>query len=204
MKRLAIALLSAAAACAYADEPIWAANPSSGPQPMVNSPPLTLLSVPSDSPLQTTTGDKCLLVSRRGSQTVAVELNPLKIGPRVIGWKPKEISADQLTKDWEYKAEPLTPTPKYEPKKVEGQLFDNPITSQFIMSNQSLGNGYNNVSSASSSWSNSSVDAHGKATTETESTVAVTINGKTYRKYTHFKSASQDTPTPASDEYFCK
>jgi hypothetical protein len=204
MKRIVIAMLSVTALNAYADGVIWPVNPS-GRQPMVNAPPLTLLTVPGDSPVQTTTGDKCLLVSRRGSAIVAVELDPLKIGPKIIGWKPKEISADELTKDWDYKAQPLVQDQKkFEPKRVEGQLFDNPITSEYIMSNKSLGNGYNNVASSSSSWSNASVDAHGKASVETESTAVVTINGKTYRKYTHFKDATQDMPTPASDEYFCK
>ena len=54
-------------------------------------------------PLQTADGRKCLLVARRGTQIVAVELSPVVNGPKLVGWAPKQIDMNTLTSKWGYK-----------------------------------------------------------------------------------------------------
>ncbi|MDR5752747.1 MULTISPECIES: hypothetical protein [unclassified Caballeronia] len=81
----------------------WAANPA-GAQPMPNAPPLTLLSFSGAVPLRTAEGGKCLLVARRGTQIVAVELSPVVNGPAIVGWTPRQIDMNTLTSKWGYHA----------------------------------------------------------------------------------------------------
>jgi hypothetical protein len=190
--RLMLMLLSVmAAGGAYAQavpagSVMWAANPV-GQQPMPNAPPLALLSFSGAVPLRTADGGKCLLVARRGTQIVAVELAPVVSGPKLLGWAPKQIDMDTLTSKW-----------GYTPPQANGatSAFENPVTKSIASSSQA-----GSYSSASASaWSNTSVDAHRKDVTEKESSETVTVNGKTYKKYSHFKEASGS----ASDEYICE
>ncbi|SAK99349.1 hypothetical protein [Caballeronia ptereochthonis] len=170
---------------------IWAANPV-GVQAMPNEQALALLASSGYVPLQTS-GGKCLLVARRGTKIVAVELSPL-----AIGWKPQEIDMSTLTSKWGYK------TPQ---SSLDTERFGNPVTTR--MSGQSTTDTSNGGSYAkASAWSNSNVEAHSSAIAsgsgETEAAESVTVNGKTYRKYSHFKPATPEAPVAASDEYFCQ
>jgi hypothetical protein len=203
-KTAAIALAAAAMVSmtplgAHADASagvVWAANPA-GVQAMPDAPSLALLSSSGYVPLQTS-GGKCLLVARRGTKIVAVELSPLAIGAKVIGWKPQEIDMSTLTSKW-----------GYEPEKssIDTKSFGNPVTnsiSEQSKTDTSKGGSY----ASASSWGNGHVDAHSSAIAssngETESAESVTVNGKTYRKYSHFRPATADAPVAASDEYFCQ
>ncbi|GJH11078.1 hypothetical protein CBA19CS11_19590 [Caballeronia novacaledonica] len=203
-KMAAIALAASAAvsmmpSSAHADASagvIWAANPA-GVQPMPGAQALALLPSSGYVPLQSS-GGKCLLVARRGTQIVAVELSPLTNGAKIVGWKPQEIDMSTLTSKWGY-----TP-PK---SSVDTKSFGNPVTN--AMSEQgrtdtSKGGSY----ARASSWGNGNVEAHSSAIAsssgETEAAESVTVNGKTYRKYSHFKPATAEAPVAASDEYFCQ
>jgi hypothetical protein len=203
-KAAAIALAAAAMVSmmpmsAHADASagvIWAANPA-GVQTMPDAQALALLPSSGYVPLQSS-GGKCLLVARRGTQIVALELSPLSIGKKVIGWKPQEIDMSTLTSKW-----------GYEPRKssIDTNSFGNPVTNAIAEQSKtdtSKGGSY----ARASSWSNGNVDAHSSAIAssngETEAAESVTVNGKTYRKYSHFKPATADAPVAASDEYFCQ
>lgn len=174
---------------------IWAANPA-GVQAMPNAQALALLPSSAYVPLQTS-GGQCLLVARRGTQIVALELSPLAIGAKVIGWKPQVIDMSTLTSKWGYKTPDVS---------MDTQSFGNPVTAQ-ISAQSSM-----DMSNHASSWSNSKVEAHssaiaaasGASAGELESAESVTVNGKTYRRYSHFKPATTDAPVAASDEYFCQ
>lgn len=174
---------------------IWAANPA-GVQAMPNAQALALLPSSGYVPLQTS-GGTCLLVARRGTQIVALELSPLAIGAKVIGWKPQVIDMSTLTSKWGYKMPDAS---------MKTQSFGNPMTAQ-ISARSSM-----DMSNQASSWSNSKVEAHSSAIAaasgaragEMESAESVTVNGKTYRRYSHFKPATADAPVAASDEYFCQ
>jgi hypothetical protein len=183
---------------------IWAANPV-GVQAMPNEQALALLPSSGYVPLQTS-GGKCLLVARRGTQIVALELSPLAIGAKVIGWKPQVIDMDTLTSKWGYK----TPDASADTKS-----FGNPVTAQIAAqstTDTSKGGSY----AQASAWSNGNVEAHssaiatasasssGASAGETERAESVTVNGRTYRRYSHFKPATADVPLAASDEYFCQ
>lgn len=204
MKTAAIALAASAMVSmmpmsAHADASagvIWAANPV-GVQSMPDAQALALLPSSGYVPLQTS-GGKCLLVARRGTQIVAVELSPLAIGPKVIGWKPQVIDMSTLTSKW-----------GYEPPKssIDTKSFGNPVTNAISTENKadtSKGGAF----ARASSWSNGNVEAHSSAIAsssgETEAAESVTVNGKTYRKYSHFKPATAEAPVAASDEYFCQ
>jgi hypothetical protein len=175
---------------------VWAANPM-GPQPMPNAPALALLPWSGAIPLKVSDGGKCLLVARRGPQIVAIELSPLIDGPRLVGWVPKEIDMDTATSQWGYVA------PKWSSDQAK---FTNPATASITASNKTVVRksaapaGY----SSASSWSNPNVEAHGKAAVGSESRETVTINGRTYRKYSQFKAASTEVPMAVSDEYICQ
>jgi hypothetical protein len=168
---------------------VWSANPA-GAQSVPNAPPLALLPSSGYAPLQTA-GGKCLLVARRGTQIVAIELSPLTIGMKVIGWKPQTIDMDTLTSKWGYQPQHST---------LDAKDFGNPVTTQ--ISAQTKTDTTSGAFSKSSSWSNAHVESF--STGESESAVTVTANGKTYRKYSHFKPATPDAPVAASDEYFCQ
>ncbi|BAN25195.1 hypothetical protein BRPE64_BCDS05340 [Caballeronia insecticola] len=175
---------------------IWAANPA-GVQAMPNAQALALLPSSGYVPLQTS-GGKCLLVARRGTQIVAVELSPLAIGTKVIGWKPQEIDMSALTSKWGYKAPESS---------VDTKRFGNPVTTQ-ISAQSKTDTSKDGSFARASAWSNGQVEAHSSAIAsgsgETEAAESVTVNGKTYRKYSHFKPATADAPVAASDEYFCQ
>ena len=206
MKTAAIALASSAIVAmtpmsARADASagvIWAANPV-GVQTMPDAQALALLPSSGYVPLRTSVeGGKCLLVARRGTQIVAVELSPLAIGNKVIGWKPQQIDMSAVTSKW-----------GYEPPKssVDTKSFGNPVTN--AISTQSKTDTSKGGSFArASSWGNSNVEAHSSAIAsssgETESAESVTVNGKTYRKFSHFKPATAEAPVAASDEYLCQ
>ncbi|MDR5768532.1 MULTISPECIES: hypothetical protein [unclassified Caballeronia] len=175
---------------------IWAANPV-GVQSMPDAQALALLPSSGYVPLQTS-GGKCLLVARRGTQIVAVELSPLAIGAKVIGWKPQQIDMSTVTSKWGYVP------PK---SSIDTKSFGNPVTSTISEANKtdtSKGGSY----ARASSWGNGNVEAHSSAiasaTGETEAAESVTVNGKTYRKYSHFRPATAEAPMAASDEYFCQ
>ncbi|SAL12801.1 hypothetical protein AWB73_00426 [Caballeronia turbans] len=201
-KMAAIALAASAAVwmmpmSAHADANagvIWAANPV-GVQPMPDAHAL----LPSSGyvPLQSS-GGKCLLVARRGTQIVAVELSPLSVGAKIVGWKPQEIDMSTLTSKWGYQP------PK---SSIDTKSFGNPVTNTIAeqgKTDTSKGGSY----ARASSWSNNNVEAHSSAIAsssgETEAAESVTVNGKTYRKYSHFKPATAEAPVAASDEYFCQ
>ncbi|MDR5762233.1 hypothetical protein [Caballeronia sp. LZ035] len=170
---------------------IWAANPA-GVQAMPNAQALALLPSSGYVPLQTS-GGKCLLVARRGTQIVALELSPLAIGAKVIGWKPQVIDMSTLTSKWGYQAPDSS---------LDTKSFGNPVTAQISAQSSTV------MSTNASAWGNGNVDAHSSAIAaasgEMESAEAVTVNGKTYRRYSHFKTATADAPVAASDEYFCQ
>ncbi|SAK51195.1 hypothetical protein AWB75_01523 [Caballeronia catudaia] len=175
---------------------IWAANPA-GLQAMPDAQALALLPSSAYVPLQTS-GGKCLLVARRGTKIVAVELSPLTIGTKIIGWKPQEIDMSTLTSKWGYQP------PK---SSIDTKSFGNPVTNTISAQSKtdtSKGGSYAHAGS----WSNGNVEAHSSAIAsangETEAAESVTVNGKTYRKYSHFKPATADAPVAASDEYFCQ
>ncbi|SAL64930.1 hypothetical protein [Caballeronia humi] len=171
-----LALMTAAgvnAQAASSSSVLWAASPA-GQQPMPGGPPLTLL--PSSSgavPLKTGDGGKCLLVARRGTQIVAVELSPVVNGPKLVGWVPKQIDMNTLTSKW-----------GYQPAQASSMVsaFSNPVTKSIARTNKT------NVSSGASA----------------ESSATVTVNGKTYHRYTQFKDTSAEASASASDEYFCE
>ncbi|SAL82623.1 hypothetical protein AWB68_06592 [Caballeronia choica] len=194
--RLMLMLLSVMAAgganaqAVPAGSVMWAANPV-GQQPMPNAPPLALLSYSGTIFLRTADGGECVLVARRGTQIVAVELSPVVDGPKLVGWSPKQIDMDTLTSKWGYKL-PQTNGPT--------SAFENPVTKS-IASTSKVG-AYSSASA--SAWSNTSVDVHRKDVTEQESSETVTVNGKTYQKFSHFKETSGTTPVSASDEYICE
>jgi hypothetical protein len=196
--RLMLVLLSVMAAgganaqAVPAGSVMWAASPV-GQQPMPNAPPLALLSFSGAVPLQTADGRKCLLVARRGTQIVAVELAPVVNGPKLVGWAPKEIDMDTLTSKWGYKPPPANGATS---------AFENPVTKSIASTSQA--GTYASASASASAWSNTSVDAHRKDVTEKESSETVTVNGKTYKRFSHFKEASGKTPVNASDEYICE
>ena len=170
---------------------MWAANPS-GQQPMPNAPALTLLPLGGAVPLRTGDGGKCLLVARRGPQIVAVELSPLVIGPKLVGWTPKVIDMNTLTSKWGYAP----------PKPSEQPAFGNPVTNAIAATSKS--GEKPSAYSGSSAWSNTNVDAHRESARQGASAGTVTVNVKTYRKYSQFEAASTDVPGTASDEYFCQ
>jgi len=203
-KMAAIALAASAAVwmmpmSAHADANagvIWAANPV-GVQPMPDAHALALLPSSGYVPLQSS-GGKCLLVARRGTQIVAVELSPLSVGTKIVGWKPQEIDMSTLTSKWGYQP------PK---SSIDTKSFGNPVTNTIAeqgKTDTSKGGSY----ARASSWSNNNVEAHSSAIAsssgETEAAESVTVNGKTYRKYSHFKPATAEAPVAASDEYFCQ
>jgi hypothetical protein len=150
---------------------MWAANPA-GTQTMPDAPPLTLLSSGGYVPLKTSS-DKCLLVARRGTQIVAVELSRVSSGGSVIGWKPQTVDMNTVTSKWGYTA------------NASGSTITRQMADQ-----------------KSSAWTNSHVEAMSGG--ESESAMTVTMNGKTYSKYSHFKPATAETPQAASDEYICQ
>ncbi len=156
---------------ASAETAMWAANPV-GTQSVPNAPSITLLPSNGYVPLRTASG-KCLLVARRGTQIVAVELTPMTDGAKVIGWKPQTVDMDTVTSKWGYHAD------------ASGSIVTRQMADQ-----------------KSSTWTNTHVQA--LASGESESSVSVTANGKTYRKYSHFKPATPDAPQAASDEYICQ
>jgi hypothetical protein len=153
---------------------IWAANPA-GAQSVPQAASVTLLPSNGYVPLKTASG-KCLLVARRGTQIVAVELSPLTQGDKLIGWKPQAIDMSTLTSKWGYSIDGAAQN-RTELKK-DGSY------------------------ATSSAWGNTHVESIARG--ETQSAVTVTQNGKTYRKYSHFKPATPDMPVAASDEYFCR
>jgi hypothetical protein len=193
--RLMLMLLSTLAAASVSAQTVstgavtsvtWAANPA-GAQPMPNAPPLTLLSFSGAVPLRTADGGKCLLVARRGTQIVAVELSPVLNGPSIVGWTPRQIDMNTLTSKWGYTA----------PQgRAAASAFGNPVTHSMAAGSKPA------ASPQMSAWNNANVDAHRKDAMETQSQ-AVTVNGKTYRKYSQFKDASAKT-SDASDEYLCE
>ncbi|WP_162067298.1 hypothetical protein [Burkholderia sp. THE68] len=204
MKTAAIALAASAMVAmtplvAHADVSagvVWAANPV-GVQAMPDAQALALLPSSGYVALQSS-GGKCLLVARRGTQIVAVELTPLAIGAKIIGWKPQEIDMSTLTSKW-----------GYEPPKssIDTKGFGNPVTNA-ISEQSRTDTSKGGTFARASSWSNGNVEAHSSAIAsgsgETEAAEAVTVSGKTYRKYSHFKPATADAPMAASDEYFCQ
>ncbi|SPB13054.1 hypothetical protein NOV72_00354 [Caballeronia novacaledonica] len=175
---------------------IWAANPV-GVQAMPDAQALALLPSSGYVPLQTSSG-KCLLVARRGTQIVAVELSPLTVGAKVVGWKPQQIDMSTLTSKWGY-----TPPASSIDTKSFGNSVTNTISEQG-KTDTSKGGSY----ARASSWGNGNVEAHSSAIAsssgETETAESVTVNGKTYRKYSHFKPATAEAPVAVSDEYFCQ
>ncbi|SAK57700.1 hypothetical protein AWB79_02432 [Caballeronia hypogeia] len=190
------AMMSTAARADASAGVVWAASPA-GLQAMPNAQALALLPSSGYVPLQTS-GGKCLLVARRGTQIVALELSPLTIGAKVIGWKPQEIDMSAVTSKWGYVP------PK---SSVDTEGFGNPVTSAITATSKtdtSKGGSY----AKASAWSNSKVEAHSSAIAsssgETEAAESVTVNGKTYRKYSHFKPATPEAPMAASDEYICQ
>ncbi|SAK92419.1 hypothetical protein AWB77_05180 [Caballeronia fortuita] len=195
----ASAMVSMTPMSAHADASagvIWAANPA-GVQSMPDAQALALLPSSGYVPLQTS-GGTCLLVARRGTQIVAVELSPLAIGAKVIGWKPQTIDMSTLTSKWGYVP------PK---SSVDTASYGNPMTdtiSKESKTDTSTSGSY----ARASAWGNGKVEAHSSAIAsgsgETEAAESVTVNGKTYRKYSHFKPATADAPVAASDEYFCQ
>ncbi|AQH02017.1 hypothetical protein A9R05_20520 [Burkholderia sp. KK1] len=175
---------------------IWAANPA-GVQAMPDAQALALLPSSGYVPLETA-GGKCLLVARRGTKIVAVELSPLAIGTKIIGWKPQEIDMSTLTSKWGYVP------PK---SSIDTKSFGNPVTNT-LSAQSKTDTSKGGTFARASSWSNGNVEAHSSAIAsangETEAAESVTVNGKTYRKYSHFKPATADAPVAASDEYFCQ
>jgi hypothetical protein len=164
-----LALMAAAgvnAQTAPSGSVLWAASPA-GQQPMPGAPPLTLLPFSSGAvPLRTGDGGKCLLVARRGTQIVAVELSPVVNGPKLVGWAPKQIDMNTLTSKW-----------GYQPPQASSAVsaFGNPVTKSIAATNKT------SVSSSASA----------------ESSETVTVNGKTYRRFTQFKDTS-------ADEFLCE
>jgi hypothetical protein len=76
---------TSAARPATTSQAIWFPAPI-GPRPLPSLPPINLLESVGEDPLGAETGaEKCLLVVRRGSTILAVELAPLTIGPRFVG-----------------------------------------------------------------------------------------------------------------------
>jgi hypothetical protein len=183
----AAVVVVASAHAALPGSVVWAADPV-GAQMTPDAQSITLLSSSGYVPLKNPGTGKCLLVARRGTQIVALELSPLAIGPKVIGWAPKEISMDALTSQWGYQ-----PPAAW---SAEQAGFSNSATAAMVASGSSA--------SGASSWSNASVEAHQAQGGEQESAETVTVNGKTYRKYSHFVAATKETPVAASDEYFCQ
>jgi hypothetical protein len=193
MKTVAMALSVAAALPlsprAHAAESagvVWAASPV-GTQAVPAAPPLTLMPSNGYVPLKTS-GGKCLLVARRGTQIVALELSPLTDGAKLVGWKPQVIDMDTLTSKWGYTSNGVN-------------TANNPVTTQIAGQSKSELNRDGSYS-MSSRWGNTHVETVARG--ESQSAVLVTQNGKTYRKYTHFRPATQDAPVSASDEYFCR
>jgi hypothetical protein len=175
---------------------IRAANPA-GVQSMPNEQALALLPSTGYVPLQTS-GGKCLLVARRGTRIVALELSPLTIGARVIDWKPQQIDMSTLTSKWGYKAPESS---------LDTERFGNPVTARIAQQSStdtSKGGSY----AQASAWSNGHVESHSSAIAsaagETEAAEPVTVNGTTYRGYSHFRPATAEAPVAASDEYFCQ
>jgi hypothetical protein len=168
---------------------VWAANPV-GAQTIPDAASIALLPSSGYVPLQTSAG-KCLLVARRGTQIVAIELSPLKIGAKVIGWKPQTIDMDTLTSKWGYQPPQSS---------IDTKGFGNPVTAQ--IAGQTKTDTKSGSYSTSSTWGNSHVES--ASTGESEAAVTVTANGKTYRKYSHFKPATPEAPVASSDEYFCQ
>jgi hypothetical protein len=181
---LAAAIAPCGARAAENATVLWAANPV-GAQSVPNvSTPLTLLPSNGYVPLQTSSG-KCLLVARRGTQIVAVELSPVNAGGKIAGWEPRTVDMDTLTSKWGYQADTKSAA----------------ASSSLAQQNNSSINKDGSFST-SSAWGNTHVSTI--ASGESESSATVTVNGKTYRKYSHFKPATPDTPVAASDEYFCQ
>lgn len=204
MKAAAVTLAASAMAAmmpmsAHADASagvIWAANPA-GVQAMPGAQAIALLPSSGYVPLQSA-GGKCLLVARRGTQIVAIELSPLAIGPKVIGWKPQEIDMSTVTSKWGYQP------PK---SSLDEKSFGNPVTSAIADQSKtelSKGGSY----AQSKTWNNGNVESHSSAIAsssgETQNAESVTVNGKTYHKYSHFKPATPEAPVAASDEYICQ
>ncbi|MEZ2311511.1 hypothetical protein AB6809_33270 [Paraburkholderia sp. RCC_158] len=148
-------------------------------------------------PLKVSEGGKCLLVARRGPQIVAVELSPLNDGPTVVGWSTREIDMDTATSRWGYVA------PKWPSDEAR---LSNPVTASIGASSKTVAKESATPASFSSSGarSNASVEAHGQAADESEWSETVTVNGKTYRKYSHFKAASTGLFEAVQDEYICQ
>ena len=175
---------------------IWAASPA-GSQPMPDAPPLVLLQWSGAVPLKVSEGGKCLLVARRGQQIVAIELSPVTDGPKLLGWSPKKIDMNAATSRWGYVPPAWT---------SEQAKFSNPATASIADANKTIVN-HSVAPTAQSSgeaWSNANVQAHNKAALESEAHESVTVNGKTYSKYSHFKAASAEKPVAVSDEYICQ
>ena len=97
----------------------------------------------------------------------------------------------------------------YEPPEssLDTKGFDNPVTAQ-ISAQSKTDTSKSGSYAKASAWSNDKVEAHSSAIAsasgETEAAEAVTVNGKSYRKYSHFKPATPEAPVAASDEYFCQ
>jgi hypothetical protein len=167
---------------------IWSPDPA-GPQPLPNLPPIRLLDPLRAGPFHGVSGtERCLLVARRGSTIIAIELTALRMGPRIVGWTPKVIDGDTLTSKWKYQA----------PKWDERLPASNPVVAA-IAASSSL-----SMASSSSAWSSRSTDEHGNDVTRGSTAETVTIDGKTYSRYTSFRYASREVRTPDSDDYFCE
>jgi hypothetical protein len=161
---------------------MWAANPT-GMQTVPEAAPIALMPSSGYVPLQTSAG-KCLLVARRGTRIVAIELSPVKEGATLLGWKPQVVDMNTVTSKWGYRPQGAG------------------SSTTMKMGADTSGINKDGSYSTSSTWTNTHVAA--LASGESESAVTVTVNGKTYRKYSHFKAATADTPDAASDETICE
>ncbi|MEZ2311089.1 hypothetical protein AB6809_31050 [Paraburkholderia sp. RCC_158] len=173
------------------------ASNAAGSQVTPNTLPFALLAWKGAIPLKVSEGGKCLLVARRGPQIVAVELSPLNDGPTVVGWSTREIDMDTATSRWGYVA------PKWASDEAR---FGNPVTASIAASSKTVAKESATPATFSSSGaqSNASVQARDRAAEESESSETVTVNGKAYRKYSHFKAASTGLLEAVQDEYICQ
>jgi len=169
---------------------VWAGEPGGVSATSSVSAP-ALLQWSGAIPLSTAGGEKCLLVARRQSQIVAIELSPLLVGPGVIGWAPNGIGTSAASS---------------EQANAATARNGNPATAAITASNHAMPR--QSVTpetfSKSGSWRNSSVEADRKAAAAKESVEVVTVKGKTYRTYGHFKTAPKEVPTAVSEEKVCQ
>ncbi|AXF11930.1 hypothetical protein CUJ91_29425 [Paraburkholderia graminis] len=175
---------------------VWAGEPGGVSATSSVSAP-ALLQWSGAIPLSTAGGEKCLLVARRQSHIVAIELSPLVVGPGVIGWAPNGIGTSTASSE---QANAATARDGNPPR------FSNPATAAITASNHAMPR--QSVTpetfSKSGSWRNSSVEADRKAAAAKESVEVVTVKGKTYRTYGHFKTAPKEVPTAVSEEKVCQ